>query len=343
MEVRDFSDYSLVIDARSPHEYAEDHLPSSVNLPVVNDTEYAEVGIKHKDDTHAAYLIGVEYSLRNIAEQIKPLIARYARSDRLLVYCFRGGKRSKLWADNLRTIGFEVDVLRGGWKTYRRWVRASLETLPLQLNYRVLSGPTGSGKTRLLYALKDAGEQIVDLEAIANHRGSLIGAIPGQNQPTQKYFDTLLLDQLRHLNPERPVWLEAESRKIGNLQLPITLFEAMQRATHIQLKVPITERVKLWRQDYPHFAIDPVDMVSKLAPLKPLIGGDELNAWRELSSAGRVDELFERVMVNHYDPCYARSGRRDSHKDPSQFELSSLDPVDLRHSARLLAAQFGQE
>ena len=138
LEVQEFSSYSLVIDARSPHEFAEDHIPGAVNLPVVDDTEYAEVGTTHKTDKHGAYLIGVEYSLRNIAAQIKPLISKFTPEDRFLVYCFRGGKRSRLWADNLRTIGFDVDVLAGGWKNYRRWVRAGLESLPRAFSYRCL-------------------------------------------------------------------------------------------------------------------------------------------------------------------------------------------------------------
>src|SRR5438552_17072470 len=141
LEVLEFSSYGLVIDARSPHEYAEDHIPGAVNLPVVDDIEYAEVGTTHKTDKHAAYLIGVEYSLRNIADQIKPLIARYTPKDRFLVYCFRGGKRSRLWGDILRTIGFEVDVLAGGWKRYRQWVRTALEELPKALEFSVLWGP----------------------------------------------------------------------------------------------------------------------------------------------------------------------------------------------------------
>src|SRR4249919_1085884 len=142
LAVQEFESYALVIDARSPHEFAEDHIPGAVNLPVVDDTEFAEVGIRHKTDKHGAYLVGVAYSLRNIADQIKPLISRYTPQDRFLVYCFRGGKRSRLWADNLRTIGFEVDVLAGGWKSYRRWVRASLDTLSRSFDYRVLCGPT---------------------------------------------------------------------------------------------------------------------------------------------------------------------------------------------------------
>jgi tRNA 2-selenouridine synthase len=339
LEVLDWNAYDLIIDARSPHEYDEDHIPGALNLPVVDDREYAEVGTKHRDDPQAAYLIGVGYSLQNMAKYL-PIVARHARNGRMLVYCFRGGKRSKLWADNLKTIGYQVDVLRGGWKNYRRWVLASLASLPAQFQFRVLSGATGSGKTRLLHALREVGEQVLDLEEIARHRGSLIGALPGVDQPTQKLFDSQLLQQLRGFSPERPVWVEAESKKIGNVQLPEALHEAMHATTPIEVVAPMAERVRLWREDYAHLATDPSGMVRKLAPLKPLIGGQELALWEELAEQGRVDELFERVMVAHYDPCYERSTRR-SYKTAGQgrrVELVSLRPESLREAARALAS-----
>ena len=338
LDLQDFSAYSLIIDARSPHEYDEDHLPNAVNLPVVDDEQYAEVGTRHKTDTHGAYLIGVEYSLRNIASHIKPLISRYTLKDRFLVYCFRGGKRSRLWADNLRTIGFPVDVLAGGWKRYRGWVRAGLETLPPRFEYRVLCGQTGCGKTRLLHELARQGEQVLDLEGIARHRGSLLGELPGQPQPTQKYFDTLVLDLMRRFDPRRPVWIEAESKKIGNLQLPVALYEAMHRSPSIHLMASMPERVRLWREDYPHFAADPVAMVDKLAPLKPLVGKEELGRWQSMAEAGAIDELFERVMTYHYDPCYARSTRANYGPafDASGFALSGLDRSSLAEAASTL-------
>jgi tRNA 2-selenouridine synthase len=338
LEVQDFASYSLVIDARSPHEYAEDHVPGAVNLPVVDDGEFAEVGIRHKTDKHAAYLVGVEYSLRNIADQIKPLISRYTPRDRFLVYCFRGGKRSRLWADNLRTIGFEVDLLAGGWKNYRRWVRAGLEVLPRALSYRVLCGPTGCGKTRVLHELRRQGQQVLELEGLAHHRGSLLGDLPGDTQPTQKLFDSALLDEMRKLDVNRTVWVEAESKKIGNLQLPEALHEAMHISPVVNLDAPMTERVKLWREDYPHFARDPQGMVRKLEPLKPLVGNETLTHWMALATEGRVDELFESVMVLHYDPCYQRSTKRNYGPRPAAMDLAldSLEPAGLEEAVRRL-------
>jgi tRNA 2-selenouridine synthase len=345
LEVLEFSRYGLVVDARSPHEYAEDHVPGAVNLPVVDDGEYAEVGIRHKTDPHGAYLIGVRYALRNIAAQIDPVISRLREGERILVYCFRGGKRSRLWADSLRVIGYEVDVLPGGWKAYRRWVRAALEAWPAQLGWRVLAGSTGSGKTRLLHALAAAGEQVVDLEWLAGHRGSLIGGIPGVSQPTQKGFDSLLLDRLRHFDPARPVWVEAESRKIGNVQLPVALCEAMHRSVPVTITAPMSERVRMWREDYRHWAEDPEAMVRLLAPLKPLVGNEELATWQGLATAGRVDELFERVMSRHYDPCYERSTRRSYGLQPQglTLELTSLAPHALAEVAARLAREGRDE
>lgn len=338
LEVQEFSTYALIIDARSPHEYQEDHLPAAINLPVVDDEQYAEVGTTHRHDTHAAYLIGVEYSLRNIAEQIKPLISKYTREDRFLVYCFRGGKRSRLWADTLRTIGFKVDVLAGGWKNYRRWVRAGLEALPPQLDLRVLCGPTGCGKTRLLQELERQGQQILDLEALANHRGSLLGDLPGCSQPTQKRFDSLLLEAMRALDATRPVWVEAESKRIGNVQLPEALFRAMHGAPVVDVVAPMAERVRLWREDYPHLAADPKALVEKLLPLKPLVGTEELEQWRQLANAGQVDSLFERVMVAHYDPCYQRSTGRNykAIRERWTIELPTLQPDALATAAGAL-------
>jgi tRNA 2-selenouridine synthase len=338
--VREFSSYALVIDARSPHEYADDHIPGAVNLPVVDDNQYAEVGIRHKADEHAAYLIGVEYSLHNIAAQIKPLISRYTPRDRFLVYCFRGGKRSRLWSDNLRTIGFEVDQLAGGWKRYRNWVLAGLEALPPTLRYRVLCGATGCGKTRVLHELQRQGQQVLELEGMAHHRGSLLGALPGDPQPTQKLFDSALLDQMRRLDPRRTVWIEAESKKIGNLQLPESLFVAMHRSPVVNIETPMAERVRLWREDYPHFAQDPQAMVRKLEPLKPLVGKQTLALWGQLAAEGRVDELFESIMVRHYDPCYARSTQRAYGQRTDAFVLSlpSLGPEGLASAVRELIA-----
>jgi tRNA 2-selenouridine synthase len=331
LEVQDFGYYSLIIDARSPREYALDHIPGSKNLYVVNDDGYAQVGTIHRSDTHRAYQLGVASSLQNISRWIASDLSALNEKDKILVYCFRGGKRSKLWADNLRTIGYQVDVLQGGWKAYRRWVINALEVTPRLLDFRVLTGPTGSGKTRILKALEDAGEQTLDLEAIANHRGSLIGGVPDVEQPTQKSFDTALLAKLREFTSDRPVWIEAESKKIGEVQLPASLMESMREAKVFQIEASLDVRIEVWEQDFEHFARDPKLLMHKLEHLRPLVGSKKLEQWREYAAQGRHKPLFQDLMVSHYDPAYQRSNSRlfKNFGNISIFRLHSLKSEDV--------------
>lgn len=330
--------YDLVIDARSPREFAEDHVPGSVNLPVVDNEEYAEVGTMHRADTHRAYLIGVSYALKNMSQAIGDLVARYPKGARMLVYCFRGGKRSKLWFDALTTIGYKVDRLPGGWKAYRAWVREQLQTVPSRYHYHVLCGATGVGKTRLLDALAAVGAQVLDLEGLAQHRGSLIGALPGIAQPTQKWFDSLLLDKLRSFDAEKPIWVESESKKIGALELPSALLEAIRAGRLFNVSAPMAERVRLWREDYSHFERDPEGLLERLQYLRPLVGGEEFDRWKDLARQRLMPELFQRLMEAHYDPAYARSLGKNypSYGQAATVDLQSLDPSNLRRVAEQL-------
>ncbi|WP_253273788.1 tRNA 2-selenouridine(34) synthase MnmH [Collimonas arenae] len=331
-KMRDFKAYDLVIDARSPREYEDDHVPGAVNMPVVNNEEYAEVGTLHRTDKMGAYRIGVQYSLRNIARHLAIDLPKYDERIRILVYCFRGGKRSKLWADALETVGYNVEVLKGGWKSYRRSVNDRLATIPPLFRYNVLSGSTGCGKTRLLYALHAAGAQVLDLEDIASHRGSVLGTLPGKQQPSQKYFDSLLLERFSDFDPGRPVWVEAESKKIGNVQLPITLLEKMRAGLTIRIEVDLQQRVLLWRQDYRHFEDDPHAMLDRLKYLRPLVGGEEFKVWEDLATRHQMPELFARLMTHHYDPAYRRSVL---HNYPA-IDASPLITVDDLSPAGLL-------
>jgi tRNA 2-selenouridine synthase len=334
-------EYALVIDARSQREYAEDHLPCAVNLPVVENDEYAEVGTTHKTDNHRAYMIGVSYALKNMSRSVDELVAKYPKDARMLVYCFRGGKRSKLWFDTLSTIGFRVDRLPGGWKAYRAWVRDQLESLPGKFRYNVLCGPTGCGKTRLLTALESSGAQVVDLEGLAQHRGSLIGDIPGTAQPSQKWFDSLLVEKLRGFDPARPVWLESESKKIGAIQLPDALLKAMHAGRVFNLTAPMAERVRLWREDYSHFEADLDSLLARLVYLRPLVGGEEFGQWEALVKERRAPELFQRLMEAHYDPAYSRSIGKNypSIGKAEKLQLDHLDRDSLLQVARRLHSE----
>ena len=330
--------YALVIDARSEREYAEDHIPCAVNLPVVDNEEYAEVGTTHKIDKHRAYLIGVSYAMKNMSRAIDELVTKHPKDAPMLVYCFRGGKRSRLWFDALSTIGFRVDRLPGGWKAYRAWVRERLESLPGTFRYNVLCGPTGCGKTRLLSALETVGAQVLDLEGLAQHRGSLIGDIPGVDQPSQKWFDSLLVERLRRFDPAKPVWVESESKKIGAIQLPDALLKDMHGGRVFRLSAPMAERVALWREDYSHFERDLDALLARLSFLRPLVGGEEFERWQNLVQERRAPELFRRLMEAHYDPAYARSISRNYPQiaDAAQLEAKRLDGEALLELARRL-------
>lgn len=340
----DLAGYSLVIDARSPSEYADDHIPGAVNLPVVDDQQFAEVGIAHKSNPHEAYVIGAQYALRNIANHVGQLIKSYPADARILVYCYRGGKRSRAWAEPLRGIGYKTDILQGGWKAYRRAVLGAFETLPLQFDYRVIGGSTGSGKTRLLQALDAIGQQVIDLEALAVHKGSLLGLMPGDKQPPQKLFDSELLRQMRALDPTRPVWVEAESKKVGLIQLPDALLQAMSKALRFEVQAPIEERVRLLREEYPHLTLEPMGVVERLRPLKPLVGAKELEAWRQLAESREIDELVTRLLRVHYDPSYTRSTQRSRTANESMVpvDLPDLAEGTILAAARELADRYGQ-
>lgn len=340
--MQDFSSYDLIIDARSPREFQEDHIPDAVNMPVVNDEEYAEVGTLHRTDKMAAYHIGVRYSLKNITRHLDHDLTGYDAQTRILVYCFRGGKRSKLWIDALETIGYQVEKLRGGWKEYRRWVNTQLTEVPALYRYNVLSGPTGCGKTRLLYALRDAGAQVLDLEDIASHRGSVLGSVPGKPQPSQKYFDSLLLRKISSYDPTRVIWVEAESKKIGNVQLPDALLKTMRNGLTIQIKTEMHQRVLMWREDYRHLEEDPPGMLDLLKTLRPLVGGDEFTAWEQMAKQNNIPELFERLMRNHYDPAYQRSTLRNypTIESSPSIAIHDLSPAGLLSVAKAMRNSF---
>jgi tRNA 2-selenouridine synthase len=213
-----------------------------------------------------------------------------------------------------------------------------LTEFPRGFRYNVLCGPTGCGKTRLLLALATAGAQVLDLEALARHRGSLIGDIPDMGQPTQKWFESELIDALRRFDPEKPVWVESESKKIGAIQLPGALLEAMRDARLFAVSAPMSERVQLWREDYGHFERDPDALIERLRRLRPLVGGEEFTHWENLAKERRVPELFRRLMEAHYDPAYGHSIRKNYPliEMGAKVDLRRLDADSLLEAARQL-------
>ncbi|WP_077034460.1 tRNA 2-selenouridine(34) synthase MnmH [Pelomonas sp. KK5] len=328
-----------IVDVRSPAEYAEDHIPGAVNWPVLDNEERRIVGTLYAQSPFEARKIGAAMVARNIARHIEEHTEGMPKTWRPLVYCWRGGQRSGAMNWFLGQIGFRARQLAGGYKAYRAEVREALATLPAQLELQVLCGRTGSGKTRLLQALHDEGAQVLDLEALARHRGSVLGALPDAPQPSQKGFETLVWEHLRGLDPARPIFVESESRKIGQLRVPEALHERMRLSTHcIWVSMPEAARIELLLQDYGHFAAAPEGFCAQLDGLVELRGRETVKRWQEQARAGHWAEVFGALIREHYDPGYERSLRGHyPHVDKAQdLTLEDGGEASLRAAARRL-------
>lgn len=304
--------YDTVIDARSESEFALDRLPGAVNWPSLNDAERALVGTEYKQvSPFAARKRGAALVARNVATHIERHVLDRPKDWQPLVYCWRGGQRSGALSLVLGQIGFRVHVIEGGYQAYRRAVLTALEALPASLSFHVLCGKTGSGKSRLLAALQAQGGQVLDLEALANHRGSVLGLLPGQVQPTQKQFETRLWDAMRRFDPTRPVWVESESRKVGELRVPESLIERMRFAPCTRIELPEDARVALLMADYDYFVSDVPAFCARLDALRPIRGHQLVNQWQAMATSGRLPEVVRTLLLTHYDPSYQQSMQRN--------------------------------
>jgi tRNA 2-selenouridine synthase len=310
--VAQLAEFDDLIDVRSPSEYAEDHVPGAISCPVLSDGERARVGTVYKQvSPFEARKIGAALVARNIAAHLDAVFSGKPKGWRPLVYCWRGGNRSGAMTHVLRQVGWSACQLDGGYKAYRRSVIAELETLPQRFAFKVVCGATGSGKSRLLQALCAKGAQVLDLERLAVHRGSVLGGLPERAQPSQKAFESALWRELRHLDAAKPVFVEAESRKVGELRVPEALMERMRAAPCIVLETAKPARVQLLRDEYRHFLAAPALLQQKLDCLAGLHGRSRIAAWKELAEAGQWEALVTELLDEHYDPAYRKSTQRN--------------------------------
>jgi tRNA 2-selenouridine synthase len=306
--VAQLSGFDEVIDVRSEGEFAEDHVPGAINCPVLDNAERARVGtIYQQHSPFEARKIGAALASANIARHLNERFLQRPREWRPLVYCWRGGERSGAVAQVLARVGWQVSRLEGGYRAYRRAVIADLERLPRAFRLRVVCGLTGTGKSLLLRALREAGGQVLDLEALAAHRGSVLGNLPDAPQPGQKMFDSLIWSALGKFDPARAVYVEAESRKIGVLQVPPALIDTMWKSECVVLESPLGVRVALLKQEYLHFLEQPASLGAKLECLTPLHGHAVIEKWKELIAARQWNQLTADLLVRHYDPAYTRA------------------------------------
>lgn len=317
--------FSDIIDVRSPLEFVEDHIPGAVSLPVLDDAERARVGTMHKQvSPFEARKVGAGLVSANIARHLESYLADKPPSYRPLLYCWRGGQRSNSFAIVLHEVGWHVSVLEGGYKSYRRHVMESLGVLPSRFSFRVLCGFTGSGKTDILKALAARGEQVLDLEALANHQGSLLGEpVEGQNVG-QKKFETRLWKALSSMDIQRPVWTEAESAKIGRVFCPKSLLQKLRSSVRVEVYAEMDERVRYLNARYEHWHQDPKGLASKLDRLTKRHGKREIQSWKEMILRGDWAGFVEAVLTEHYDPSYRTAGEETASAPQLSLSVQNL-------------------
>jgi len=300
--------FSDIIDVRSESEFAEDHMPGAINCPVLNDQERIEVGTLYKQvSPFDAKKLGASLVATNAARHLRERFIKHQRDWRPLVYCWRGGERSNALAHILSRVGWRTSRFEGGYKAYRHAVIEELKILPARFDWRVVCGMTGTGKSQLLRALKEQGAQVLDLEKLAAHRGSVLGNLPDAPQPAQKMFESRIWHALKNLSPDRPVYVESESRKIGKLRVPPELIDAMWQSACVVIEAPIPVRVALLMDEYRHFLTDTALLNGQLDCLRALHGGEVINLWQNMARDSRWPELTEELLVKHYDPAYTRA------------------------------------
>lgn len=329
-------DFDTIIDVRSPSEFALDHIPGAINCPVLDDNERIEIGTLYKQvNPFDAKKRGAALVSRNIGLHLERQFADKPRQWKPLVYCWRGGNRSGALAHVLARIGWPAIQLDGGYKQYRQHVNTALQTLPLGLNFKVICGTTGSGKSRLLRTLAAQGEQVLDLEQLAAHRGSVLGNLPSEPQPSQKMFESRIWQALRHFDPARTIFIESESKKVGNVRVPDALMERMRASPCVSLQLSREGRVKLLMEEYAHFVVAPEDLNSQLDCLVALHGHDTISRWQNMAREGELPRLVEELLEQHYDPAYLRSIDRNFLQFPT---ARTVDLTEVSEDAFATAA-----
>jgi tRNA 2-selenouridine synthase len=320
------AEFDEIIDVRTPAEFSEDHIPGAISCPVFSDEERIIVGTLYKQiSPFEGRKVGAAMVAKNIAHHLETTFRDHPKSWRPLIYCWRGGQRSGAMSIILSQVGWAAHKLDGGYKTYRREVLAQLETLPTSLTLRMICGPTGSGKSRLLAALSKQGKQVLDLESLAQHRGSMLGKLPEQQQPSQKCFDSDLLMALKNLDPARPVYVEAESNKIGLITLPPALISVMHRSECILLETPLACRVEGLLEDYQHYVENPELLLSHMKNLHRYYGEKKLQHWSALIHSGDFPAMVGELLSLHYDPSYLRSTSSHYEKLPEACRITVSD------------------
>ncbi len=321
--------FDSLIDARSPAEFAEDHIPGAINCPVLSDEERAITGTLYvQQSAFEARRVGGAFVAANLARHLREQFADKPQGWRPLVYCWRGGMRSGSMVQWLRLVGWDAQQLAGGYKAFRRHVMEQIASLVPQLDLRAIVGATGSAKTRVLQALAADGAQVLDLEHYARHKGSLLGALPGVAQPSQKNFETQIASALEGLDLARPVYVEGESARIGRLSVPVPLVQRLRAAPCIEIVATPEERLAYLLRDYAYLGDDPELLAQRLGVLVELHSKETVLRWQDWARTHQLAPLFEELMRLHYDPHYGRSQARNFVQWERRLRVDAADLSD---------------
>ena len=333
-KIWDDQKYDTIIDVRSPSEFDEDHIPGALNLPVLYDKERKKIGtIYKKKSPFEAKVLGSSLIAKNISEHLTKSLKNKNGAWKPLVYCWRGGQRSKALCLIMHEIGWRVNQLEGGYKFYRNDIQKKLQKLSPKLKIILISGKTGTGKTKLLNQIKSNNGQILDLEGIANHKGSLLGRDLKNNQPSQKLFESLLYDALKNTNLKKNIYLEAESSKIGNLHIPQPLWKKMLISKKINIETTLENRVKFLLNDYKYAQLDNNFFKPLITGLNRRLPKKIIDSWKCLIKNKDWKQLTESLLKDHYDPAYISNYKKKNQKIIKNFNINKVTKSELNSLA----------
>ena len=327
--------FDNIIDVRSPLEFAEDHIVGAINCPVLSDLERQKVGtIYKKESSFKAKIIGSSLTAKNIAFHIENNFMEKKGSWQPLIYCWRGGQRSKAFSIVLSEVGWRTNQLKGGYKEYRNQVINFLDNIGPKLKINLISGKTGSAKTKILKSIENEGGQILDLEGLANHKGSLLGKIPDLIQPSQKFFESLIFNKIQNLNLKDKIYVEAESSKIGNIHIPKSIWKKMIKSPRIEISANIELRAKFLVSDYDYMCNDPTLINPIIKGLKNRLSKELFDEWTNLIDRKKWFDLTKSFLENHYDPSYSSNTIKNDRKVIKKITTTSLNNSDIKDIAK---------
>ena len=343
INISDLRPTDEIIDVRSPKEYSADHIPGAVNLPVLNDEERKLVGWTYKNESSfKAKRIGAALVAKNIATHIELALSEKPETWSPVIYCWRGGKRSGSMSLVFRQIGWNAKQLSGGYKSFRRHVITDTNALASSFHYIVICGLTGTAKTDLIKEIKRQKGQALDLEGLAQHRGSVLGYDPNARQPSQKTFETNIWHELKKLDQTRPVFIESESKKIGDLRIPEPLISAFRQGFCINITADINKRTDYLKQNYAHLILEPSTLAIQLNKLRSRHGNSGVDFWLDLISKGNWDEFIRDLLQKHYDASYSKSMQKNFHTflEAPNYQLDTLSHDALSSTVEAILSNY---